>query len=120
MPRAARVAWEPLNFPQLRDVGSPTVGGTLSPLNVNRLSPVDEAIDRFRERKRCCRSEEFLEFVAILPGQTLSQVFARISHATKGWLKDSDASVTTTEFLFPMIHQEETRCDPHPLRTDNR
>lgn len=76
-------------------------------LDWNPLPRVDEAGHGLRERQHCPVSEKLFKLVAILPGQTFGQVFARVGRAAKRGVKESDASVAATELLVPIIHEVE-------------
>ena len=65
-----------LDFLQARRCPGPRVAGMPS-LNWNHLPRVDKAEDRLRERQHCPWREEFFKLIAILPRQTLGEVFAR-------------------------------------------
>src|SRR5580704_10891293 len=91
-------------------------GGDAVSLNGNPLPRVDEAENGLRERQHCPWREEFFKLIAILPRQTIGEVFARIGRAAKRGCKYTDAGVAATELLLPKIHEIETRCDRDPLR----
>lgn len=59
---------------------------------------------RVRERQHRPGSEELFKLVAILPGQTFGQVFARVSRAAKRGVKESNTGMAATELLLPKIH----------------
>ena len=73
-----------------------------------------------RERQHCPGREEFFKLIAILPRQTLGEVLARIGRTAKRGCTYTDAGMAAAQLLLPKIHEIEARCDPDPLRAQDR
>lgn len=108
MPAACAAGMGPLKFPVLGDVRVQGWRDAVS-LHGKPVPRVDEAGHGFRERQHGPGVEELFKLIAILPGQTFSQVFARVGRAAKRGVKESDASVAATQLLVPIIHEVEAR-----------
>ncbi len=109
MPAACAAGMGPLKLSAALRCQGPAVGGVAISLNGNPLPRVDEAVKRLRERKRRCGCEKPFKLIAVLPRQTVGEVFASVSHAAQGRLKDSDTGMTATQLLVPIIHEIEAR-----------
>jgi len=108
-----------LDFPNSEDVRIEEWRVAVS-LNGNPLPRVDVAENGLRERQHCPWREEFFKLIAILPRQTIGEVFARIGRAARRGCKYTDAGMAATQLLLPKIHEIETRRDRHPLRAQDR